>query len=182
MSIVPELKKVRELVKLAQFGPAASLPDETHQSLPIPLPPAGRSVTVAFLFLPSHAQRGVGLLLSAPSHRALIDAASGKVAEMKAVTPSELGVGDKVGKILGTFALPKGMSSEQYRVEQEHLYDAYDVLLPAWVAGLKAADAGSRVRSAAREFTRLFARVSEPPLAPYYRTVGRAFFTWVQGA
>lgn len=177
-----ELKSVRQLYDFARNKAAVKLPIETHQSYPIPQPPTLGSVSVAYLYLTSRLQAGAGLFLVAPGHRALLNAATGELLEMKAVTPSELGVNDPPGKILGTFGLPKGMSSEQYLVEQGQLYDAYDVLLPAWAAGSKAADAGTRVRAAAREFTGLFARVSEPPLAPYYRSVGRAFFTWVQGA
>jgi hypothetical protein len=178
----PELKKIRELVALAQSGPGASLPDETHQCYPIPLPATASSMKVAFLYSPSHLQRGVGLVLSAPNHEALLDLASGRTVEMKKVTPAELGVNDEPGKNLGRSGLPEGMTPEQYLAEQGRLYDSYDVLLPIWASGLKLEEATDQPRAVAHEFRRLFARVSEPPLVPYYRAVGRDFFGWIDRA
>ena len=178
-SPLPELKKIQELIEIAQMGPAASLADETHQSYPIPLSPTC-PLQVAFLFCPSRLQRRVGLQLLPPMHRAVLDAATGKVLEMRKVTPSELGVPDDPGTVLGVFGLPKGMSSEEFLKEQGQLRDAYDVLLPYYAAGMGLGEAGSRAQKAASEFLRLFPRVTEPPLAPYYRALGEKFFRWLQ--
>lgn len=176
---LPPLKGIREIVTLAQAGPAASLPDETHQSYPIPLPRSGSPIRVLFLFSPSHLQRGTGLLLSAPNFVAVLSATTGEVLEKGPVTPDKLGVRNKPGEVLGAFRMPEKMSSEEYSAERERLYDAYDALLLAWAAEQRPG-ADPRVRNTAREFTRLFDRLSEAPLLPYYRSVGAAFFGWVR--
>jgi hypothetical protein len=177
-----QLKAIREMIGLAQTGPAAALPDETHQSYPIPVPASGGSIRIAFLFAPSHLQRGVGLVLAAPNYAAFLSAATGEVLEKGAVTPADLGVRNKAGEVLGPFVLPARMSGEDYAKEREHLYDAYDVLLAAWASGQRGSNLDRRTRSAAQDFVRLFARLSEPPLAPYYRSVGKDFFPWVERA
>ena len=183
MAIEPaRLKPIREIIGLAETGPAASLPDETHRSYPIPLPVTGGSLRVAFVFAPSQLQRGVGLLLSAPSFVAILSATTGEVLEKGPVTPADLGVRNKPGEVLGPFGLPPRMSAEEYAKERERLYDAYDVVLTAWAAGRRGSDVDRRTQSAATDFVRLFGRLSEPPLVPYYRSVGKDFFLWVERA
>lgn len=177
---VPPLKPVRELHALAQSGPGGRLPDETHQSLPIPLPATERAPKVAFLFLPSRLVFGTGLILTAPTHRANLDASSGEVLAFDRVVPADLGVPDEPGKDLGRFGLPKGVSSEDFLKARDALNEACDELLGPWFAGEAAAEAGRGARAAAARYSRAFGIVSEPPLAPYYAAVGRAFFRWVE--
>jgi hypothetical protein len=98
---------------------------------------------------------------------------------MKNVTPAALGVNDEPGKMLGRFGLPERMTSDQYLAEQGRLYESYDFLLPIWASGLKLEEASDQPRAVSHEFRRLFATVSEPPLEPYYRAVGRDFFGWI---
>lgn len=178
-SSVPSLKSARELFDLAQRGPGGRLPDETHQSLPIPLPAIGRVPRVAFLFLPSRLDGGFGLILVAPSHRAVLDASTGEALSLDRVTPADLGVADALGQELGRFGLPKDVSPEEFRKVREKLLSAYDRLLGPWFAGEGAPEAGQSVQAAAAELRRAFAIVGEPPLAPYYASVGKAFFDWV---
>jgi len=178
-SSVPSLKPARELFDLAQRGPGGRLPDEAHQSLPIPLPAAGRVPSVAFLFAPSRLVFGSGLFLIAPTHRAVLDASTGEALGFDRVTPADLGVADAPGKDLGRFGLPKDVSSEDFLKAKEELFGAYDRVLGPWFAGEGAPEAGQSVRAAAAELRRAFAVVGEPPLAPYYASVGKAFFGWV---
>ena len=173
------LKPVRELVALAQSGPGGRLPDETHQSLPIPLPGTTRGSGVAFLFLPSRLRFGTGLILVAPSRRAVLDAVSGNVRSFEPVRPADLGVADEPGEELGRFGLPEGVTREAYLEAQASLYDAYDRLLGPWFAGEAPPETGRAARKAASEMKGAFAVVGEPPLAPYYAAVGKAFFGWV---
>lgn len=183
VAVPPEaFKGIREIIALVQAGPAASLPDETHQSFPIPLPPSSGSLRIAFLFAPSHLQRDVGLVLSAPASIAFLSASTGEVLEKGPVTPADLGVRHAAREVLGPFRLPEKMSAEEYAAQRERLYNAYDALLPAFAAGRRGAALDERTRSAAREFLALFGRLSEPPLAPYYRSLGKDFFLWIERA
>lgn len=176
---IPSLKPASELFDLAQRGPGGRLPDETHQSLPIPLPATGRVPRVAFLFAPSRLVFGTGLFLFAPSHRAVLDASTGEALGLDRVTPADLGVADAPGQELGRFGLPKDVSPEEFRKAREKLLSAYDRLLGAWFAGEAPREASPATRAAATELRRTFAIVGEPPLAPYYAAVGKAFFGWV---
>lgn len=178
-SSVPSLKPARELFDLAQRGPGGRLPDETHQSLPIPLAAAGRVPRVAFLFAPSRLVFGAGLFLITPTRRAVLDASTGEALGLDRVTPADLGVADAPGKELGRFGLPKDVSSEEFLKAREKLFGAYDRVLGPWYAGEGAPEAGRSIRAAAAELRRTFAIVGEPPLAPYYAAVGKGFFSWV---
>jgi len=178
-SSVPSLQPARELFDLAQRGPGGRLPDETHQSLPIPLPATAREPRVAFLFLPSRLVFGVGLVLTAPTHRAVLDASKGEVLGFEGVTPGDLGVPDGPGKDLGRFGLPKNVSPAEYLKARDELLGAYDRLLGPWYGGEPAREAGRATRAGASALKRAFAVVGEPPLAPYYAAVGKGFFGWV---
>jgi hypothetical protein len=177
---VPSIETARKLVQAARMSAAAFVPTETHQSYPIPQPAAGALRSVVFLYCTSRLQPRLGMFLMAPDRQAQINAATGELLTMRAVTPAELGVSDDPGKVLGRFGLPKEMTSEQYLAEQERLYAAYDGLLPVWFAGSRLASAGDAARSAGREFRLLFPKISEPPLAPYYRAAGIAFWKWLE--
>lgn len=176
---LPELRTSRQLVETARSNAAAILPTETHQSYPIPLDPAGRAKPVTFLYCTSRLEFGSGLFLLAPGRRVELDAATGEVLASAAVSPADLGVGDEPGKTLGRFGLPKDVSPEEYLKAKEALLDAYDRLLGPWYSGEAPRDAGRPTRAAAAEFRRAFAVVGEPPLAPYYRAVGKRFFAWL---
>ena len=176
---VPSLKPARELFDLAQRGPGGRLPDETYQSLPIPLAATGRVPRVAFLFGPSRLVYGTGLILTTPTHRAVLDASTGEALSLDRVTPADLGVADVPGKDLGRFGLPKDVSSEDFLKAKEKLFSAYDRVLGPWFAGEAVSEAGQSIRAAAAELRRAFVVVGEPPLAPYYAAVGKGFFSWI---
>ena len=61
--------------------------------------------------------------------------------------------------------------------DQQALYAAFDVLLPLF-AGARTTLTREQVEAAA-SFKRLFPKVSEAVLAPYYRHIGRAWFDWL---
>jgi len=70
------------------MSPGQALPNETHQSFPMPVRgPTG--LRVMFMYCTSIVTPGVGLQLLAPSYVAYLDAKTGKLEEMKAVTPAE---------------------------------------------------------------------------------------------
>jgi hypothetical protein len=169
------VKPIRELISLARQQPAKTLPLETHQSYPIPVPrPDG--LRVAFLFCTQVARPG-SIRLVAPGHLAFIHAVTGKFEQVKKVRPRDFGQAHPEGEFIGEHTIEPGMTYEGYLAQQETLYRDYDVLLPAFAAG--ATQAGSDVKAAAVDFKVHFERLAEKPLLPYYRAIGRDFFAWL---
>jgi hypothetical protein len=174
---MPALQSVVELIAIARRYPARALSPEHHQSYPIPvLTRAG--LWVGFLYGKGIiVEPGEGLLLQAPTYLAWIDGETGALEEMKAVTAAALGLHQPEGEFLGRYlTLPERMAPE-FLTWQLRLYQLYDALLPAFAAGQ--AEAAPEIAGAAGDFKRLFAKVTEAPLLPYYRAVGSAFFAWL---
>lgn len=174
------LKPMAELFENARAKIQLTLANETYQSYPILLPPRrkGDPPLAAFLYGVSRSIRGKGRYFVAPHLLATLDATSGGVESRKEVVPRDLGVTQKAGELIGLHVLAQGMTAEEYAARRIRLFELYDLLADSFVKG---EDAHRHARQAA-EFRSLFFRLSEVPLAPYYRSVGRAFFSWVQEA
>jgi hypothetical protein len=169
------LKPIRELVDRARRYPAHALPLETRQSYPIPvLRPEG--LWVEFLFCTQRARPG-SLQLLAPDYLADINAATGEFEPLKKVTPRNFGQSDPEGEFIGEHRLSPGTTYEESLAQEQRLYHDYDVLLPAFAAGLLRVT--PEVKTAAADFKELFARLAERPLLPYYKVVGKDFFAWL---
>jgi hypothetical protein len=70
------------------------------------------------------------------------------------------------------------MSIEAMNAAYGRLLDTYEVLVPIYARGetfLATAD----VQHAASDFQRFFPIVAHTPLLPYYRALGKDFFTWL---
>jgi hypothetical protein len=168
---------VQDLIAAAAT-PAAALPDETHQSFPIPIHvPAG--YRVAFMFCRSNVTMKIGLRLMPPSYVAELDAVTGKPIRMWHVSPSDFGRADPEHQFLGRYdMLPDGRTPEQYHELRAKLLVVYDVLIP--VFGDRPTQVPSEIREAAADFLVLFPQVIEQPLQPYYQVLGREFFAWLE--
>ena len=168
---------VAKLVDSAKRGPALTRPPETRQSYPIPVL-QGNALRGAFLYAPQGRANPVeGLHLLAPTHLALLDGETGKLESIRQVHPADFGQAHAPGQDIGAHRMPAGLTVETFYPEQERLYDAYDVLIPAFAARQSAFS--GELRRAAAEFRRLFPWLAERPLMPYYRAVGEEFFDWV---
>jgi hypothetical protein len=176
----PRLKPMAELFEDARAAIQLALSNETYQSYPILLPPRQRGgpPLAAFLYGVSRSIRAKGRYFVAPNLLATLDATSAVVESRKEVIPRDLGVAQKPGELIGLHALAQGMTPEEYAARRTRLFELYDRLADAFVKG----DDAHRHTRQATEFHTLFFRLSEAPLAPYYRSVGRAFFSWVQQA
>lgn len=173
--MTPTLQPIRQLIAQARQHPGAALPVETHQSYPIPVRDQG-APQVVFLYCVSRLVPRDGLYLMAPSYRATLDATSGKFEELRAVVPGELGTGPETGPSIGKYGMPEGMTSEQFLELQAKLYAEYDALLPLFFAD---AGSGRDFPKLAQQFRSRFFTLSEAPLHPFYRALGRAFFAWL---
>jgi hypothetical protein len=156
---------------------ADKVPDESRQSLPVPWVREGR-LEVAFFYAPSKVTPADGVKMAPPDQLSSLDARSGTLSALRAVTPPDFGMADAPGALLGAFKLPPGVDAAAYLAARAELFALYDRLMPAFAAAPAAPDPA--VRAQAQEFLRLFAAVHEPPMAPYYEALGRGFLDWVR--
>lgn len=168
--------KTALLIARAREQLARALPTEAHQSYPIPVRHAA-GLRIHFLYGTTRLNPRVGLYLSPPKYLARFDARTGQLEEFRAVTAEDFGMGGDAGAGDGLLQMPEGMTREDYLSRQARLYEAYDVLLPAFAA--RETDVPPAVRKAANEFRTLFPSVSEASLKPCYRAEGRDFFSWL---
>ena len=173
-----QLESVVDLI-MSTRAYAATLPIEYRQSLPIPQAP-DQGLQVAFLFCLSRLVIGEGAWLLPPGYQALVNAETAEFISLKAVTPSDFDQQDAEDKFLGAYNLPKDMTTEKYYAREARLLELYDALLPYFAAG--STEVPAEIKTMAEEFTAIFARISEPPLAPYYQAAGKEFFAWLRTA
>jgi hypothetical protein len=119
-----------------------------------------------------------GLQLWPPNYVAFLNAGTGKFEQLKAVTPKDFDQRHDQDKPMGAYlTLPERLDAE-FLTMQVRWYQAYDELLPAFMAGL--VDLGPPIQQNVAEFKALFPKVTEAPLLPYYEALGREFFGWLQ--
>jgi hypothetical protein len=109
-----------------------------------------------------------------------LDPRTGRMLELKRLTPADFGRADTRDQMLGVLLLPEGMTGEQYLEQKAALFALYDVLLPEFAHPQQ--PSSNATRSAARKFEALFHLLREPPVDAYYEAVGHDFFHWVRDA
>jgi hypothetical protein len=172
--------EMKELVRLARMRASGTIPDESRQSLPIPIRRNGR-LFVAFLFVPTVKKPGAPVQLGAPDYIATLRVSDGRLESLQSLEADPTGaLPADPSHSIGTFGLPDKMTAEEYVKRQAELFAAYDVLLPLFERPEDAV--GQNGRDWARYFQDLFQAVSEPPLRPYYESFGAEFFRWVSQA
>lgn len=173
-----KLLSIPKLIDLGRGYVVNTLPTETHMSFPIPCKTA-RRLEVAFLYCLCVLRRDSGLHLMAPGHISHLDAETGELSAFRAITPRELGQPHQPLQEIGIYDMYHGVSSaEEFLAARARLYACYDLLLPhAFGARVLLP---SEVELARAEFPRLFERVTEEGLLPYYMSAGKAFFGWLR--
>jgi hypothetical protein len=179
MSVIP-LQHMADLFEAARAKVHLTLSNETYQSYPILLPPerGSGSPRVAFLYGVLRSVKGEGRYFVVPQVLAILDAASGEVKERRNVVPRDLGVPQEPGTFAGLHVLAKGMTPDEYTERRKRLFELYDELAGAFLRN----EEPHRYARQGLEFRTLFFELSETPLAPYYRAVGRDFFGWIDHA
>jgi hypothetical protein len=149
---------------------------ENHQSLPIPVC-GNEGISVAFLHCAKAANEEGQCLISAPTYVSLWQAESGAFEELRAVSPFEFNLNSRANGWLGPCLSMDQQGVVEGTAGQEHLYECYDLLLAPFAALVT--QVPPAIRTAAREFQRLFPALVEKPLLPCYRVLGGRFFEWV---
>lgn len=161
MKYLPTAELVSEIDK-ADTTPMTG----TMMSSPIPVLRDHRVLIAVFRAGAGYDPSARGSLLSPPEHVAFFDPETGaRVAEESRPGGGPLGV--------EAFDVPR----TEYRELRAQLFGAYDVLLPAFAHGLATAD--PVVQAAARTFKKVFPRFSGKLLDPYYKEIGKDWFTWI---
>lgn len=175
----PQLLPLVKMSELARIHPAQALPVGMHQSYPVPVA-GGRGLRIGFFYCMAMITRPEeGYQLWPPSYLALLDPASGKFLELKAVQPKELGLGHADDRPLGPYLSPPQRMAPEFLGKVVRWYQAYDALLPLFAEGV--ATLPPPAREAATTFKSLLPEVTEAPLLPYYRAVGAEYFAWLDG-
>jgi hypothetical protein len=172
------LMSAAQLATTAGALTSQTIPDEARQSLPIPVRNAG-SLTIAFFYCPS-AATPQGEKMYPPRFLLWLDPTTGRMLELKRVTPGDFGRNDARDQMLGLLRLPDGMTADQYLEQQAALFAIYDALLPEFAHPQQ--PTSNATRSAAKKFNALFHVLREPPVDAYYEAVGHDFFQWVHDA
>jgi hypothetical protein len=170
-----------QLMKLGRTQAGEQVSEQSRQSLPMPIPARdGRPLRIAFMYCPSQALPGVNRL-APPDQVVWLDPHSGALIAVRAVTPQSFGRQDPPREVLGEFRLPPGMTADNYLALRERLFELYDRLFPLWTRSTTPPQ-DEVLQATAREFLQIFGQISEPPLIPYYYSLGVAFFDWVRTA
>ena len=168
-----------QLMKLGRTQAGEQVSEQSRQSLPVPVPAReDRPLRIAFMYCPSQALPGVNRL-APPTQVVWLDPKTGALIAVRAVTPQSFGRQDPPREVLGEFRLSPGMTADQYLALRERLFQLYDLLFPVWVQSSSQQDK-ALLQASAREFLQIFGQISEPPLIPYYHSLGRVYFDWVR--
>lgn len=169
--------KVKHLSRLALAKTEGSVADVSiRQLLPIPVIHRG-GLQIVFLFCPALALPKQPVKMAPPQYMLTLNAVTGEREEFHAVTSKDFGLSHQRNELVGTFAIPDGMTVDEFSQKLDRLFEIYDELLPAFVQN--EITPSDDIKKATDEFQQLFGIVSEPPMLPYYRAAGKEFFAWV---
>lgn len=168
---VPQLRALAIVLsrcRMARFGVLG--PD--HESLPVPVFRLD-GLRIVRMLAPSRVDPDTGRLhLSPPSYLVEQRADTGDFAEARAVVPKTFGQENDPTDDLGPIVRPADFEDRLAR-----LCASLDEILPAFAAGPALHDtAPPEKRRAVRD---AFLALAEAPLVPYYRSLGQAFFAFL---
>lgn len=112
--------------------------------------------------------------VSPPSYVVEQRADTGAFVEARAVSPGVFGREDDPAVELGEILRPQGFADATRR-----LYELLDAVLPAFAAGPLAGGQALTLAAVSREAREAFFALAEAPLVPYYRSLGKAFFAFL---
>lgn len=173
MPLASGLFSAKELYKLARMNSSGAVPDESRESLPLPVRTRD-GLRVQFLFFAAVPRPNVQML-GVPQHLATMAPRSGQLETLKRVTPADFGQKHDPSQPIGPYQMPATVTLEDFTRDIDRLFELYDVLIPAFADSKPISAIDPKVRE---EFARLFKHVYEAVLGPYYRAAAPEFFTW----
>lgn len=173
-----EIASVVNLTKAAKLYSSSIFSELTHQSLPIPVV-ANEGTYMAYLYC--HAEileAREGLQLWAPSHLAYVDANTCEFSKIVAVNPGVFNLGDAVDTPVGSYLTPPEQNSDKFLTSMVRLMQVYDEVITSFLRGED--PQLPKILEQRKNFSGLFAKVSERCLRSYYFAVSQPFFDWVR--
>jgi hypothetical protein len=175
--VAPKILSVVNLVERSKLYGAALVGTSVHQSLPIPAQDEGRS-RVGFLYARAEvAEPGEGLKIWPPHYAAFINPADGQLERVRAVCPEDFGRNDDPEAPIGKYMVPAELAKEEVMTGFAKFYQAFDTLLPEFLAGTAHAD--EDLKRHANAFRYAFRSIREEPLRDYYASLGKTYFAWL---
>lgn len=169
---LPKLASMEGIIATAARQQEGFLAPYACRSYPIPAPGL-EGLQIRFLYAKAAAEReDTPRWIGTPEYIVSIDAETAKLAELRAFHPSEIGL--QAIQWLGQDHAPVRRKQPDFADHEKNLYLSYDAILPAFAASLQPVP--NDVVAAAHRFSSYFGFLLEPPLLPYYQTLGGWFF------
>ena len=156
-----------------------AVPSSTHTSLPVPVLRQGQ-VQIAYMICPFRVIQGP-VQMRPPNQVIWCDPVSADITAEAYVSSDYFGQADDPGKNLPEWSFdnfPKS-GENSYDNLRKRLFELYDVLFPVWATDSTKIDR-VRLQNLTCEFLKIFNQVSEPPLRPYYYSLGNDYFKWLR--
>ena len=170
MSVV----KAREQARL-YVGPL--LREHGHHALPLPGLRGGALSICVLLCRAEILEPGAGLSLWPPAHAAWFSAADARLDRIVKVSPADFGRSDPPDQPLGQLASPADRVGDAYLTQLARTLQALDRLLDPFARSVPTS--ASEVAPDVATLRASLSEVLEPPLFPYYQSVGERFFAWL---
>ena len=155
---------------------AGLLSDSTRQGLPLPVLRDG-AIRLAVLVCPVVLGGPDGTVIGVPTHVGEFELGSGELALLRTVVPADFGQSPRPDGVLGTYRPGPELTFQRTGELRQQLFADADAIIPAFARADR--NPPPDVAEAARRFEQTFAALQEPPLAPYYRALGRDLFDWI---
>jgi len=149
----------------------------THQSLPLVSNFRGTS-SIAFLFCKAEIVDAGSLTLWAPKYVAHLNPPDGALRQIQAVTPEGLGLKVKPDEPIGGYLTPGARMGEQFLTRLGQFYEAFDVVVPAYLERKSAQE--PEVKAAIGKLLETWPHLAEKPLLPCYRELASSFVNWTK--
>ena len=171
----PEMKSVSfgDLYKKARIASGGVVPDEARESLPLPVLEKNQ-LYVDFLFFPSRLDGKGGVELMPPSHRVRL-APDGDLIFCEAVDVARLRPGHRPFQVLGTFAMPPGMTAKEFLEQRAR----FEQLLVPLCAAFQKHDLDEKLSAQAKELSQIMGVIREKPVLDYYQIFGKQFLAYL---
>lgn len=171
---LPELCPIASIVRRARMHRYGALgPD--YESLPVPVHSPNGLVIVRMLSATTVDEDTNQRFVKPPSYIVSMRADTGEFAEVRARSPADFNLKDPPGESLGQLVLP-----EDFAARAGRLFTLLDSVTPAFAAGQGAPLAP--ISRAAAETRTAFFDIAETPLIPYYQSLGKRFFEFLDRA
>jgi hypothetical protein len=169
-----EILSAHDLRAISRRVAAAILPIEIGATLPVPLRTA-RGLEALVLFYRGARPPGQEEILP-PDHALKLDATTGAVLRMWAITPEDVGIRRPLAGVPGAGKGLRSMDMEAFLSARSRYLDLSPEVWAAFAAGGSPPDVATRGR--VREHFELFLRITSGDVAAYCAGAAADFFAW----